>query len=107
MSTDRIIGRDLATTHAMKAAMDSVMPAIKENPGQFAKALDTYTKFFKTWATATPGFHIRNALSATFMNLTEGTSFEEMRGGVKIWEAWRKNPMDPNWIGLATRRVAL
>ena len=98
LSTDRIVGRDLATTRAMKAAMDSVITNIEKNPGGFGKALDAYTKFFKTWATATPGFHVRNALSATFMNLTEGTSFEEMRGGVRIWEAWRKNSMDPNWM---------
>ena len=33
--------------------------------------------------------------SATFMNLTEGVSFEEMRDGVRIWQACRKDPMDP------------
>ena len=98
LTTDKMIGRDLATTQAMKAAMNSVITPIEKDPGGFAKALGAYTKFFKTWATATPGFHVRNAMSATFMNLTEGTSFEEMRGGVRIWEAWRKNSMDPNWM---------
>ena len=33
LSTDRIIGRDLATTRAMKAAMDSVIPVDREGPG--------------------------------------------------------------------------
>lgn len=98
LSTDQLVGRDLATTRAMQAAMKSVINPIKDNPGMFGKALDTYTKFFKTWATATPGFHIRNALSATFMNLTEGTSFSEMQDGVRIWQAWRKAPTDPNWM---------
>ena len=96
--SDRLVGRDLATTVEMQRAMDAVKKGLKDpDPGMFGRVLDAYTKFFKTYATATPGFHIRNALSATFMNLTEGVSFKEMLDGRTIWRTFRKNPSG-DWV---------
>ena len=58
----------------------------------FWKVVDTYTKFFKTYATATPGFHFRNGMSATFMNATDGVSVRNMRLGARLWERFSANP---------------
>jgi hypothetical protein len=37
----------------------------------FWLAMDEYTRFFKTYATLSPGFHFRNYYGGTFMNLSD------------------------------------
>jgi hypothetical protein len=55
----------------------------------FLKAWETYTKFFKAYVTATPRFHIRNGMSASFMNWSEGVSSMQMIEGVRIWKKYK------------------
>ena len=56
------------------------------------KMVEDLTKFFKTYATATPGFHVRNAMSATFMNYSDGVSTKAMREGMQLWKQYTKDP---------------
>lgn len=58
------------------------------------KLVDKYTAFFKTYATGRPGFHVRNALSATFMNLVDGVRIRDMYAGMSAWRAFTKNPRE-------------
>ena len=58
----------------------------------FFSAIDTYTAFFKTYATMTPGFHVRNGMSASFMNAVEGVGVKQMIDGVRIWKKLHKDP---------------
>ncbi|HEX5015992.1 MAG TPA: hypothetical protein VFX15_00225 [Actinomycetes bacterium] len=58
------------------------------------KLVDKYTAFFKTYATARPGFHVRNALSAVFMNLVDGVRIRDMYDGMSAWRAFTKNPRE-------------
>lgn len=97
MRTDRLMGHDIAINSEMKAAMDESDQAMRlfnevmhKDRGLFGKVVDEYTKFFKAWALATPGQHARNAMSATFMNMSAGTTFPEMLDGNRIWAAWRR-----------------
>ena len=60
----------------------------------FGRLFTTWTNFFKTYATLTPGFHVRNALSAIFMNATEGVTFGEQRRAMQLWRQYR-NSDDP------------
>jgi hypothetical protein len=59
----------------------------------FLKAWETYTKLFKAYVTATPRFHIRNGMSASFMNWSEGVSSLQMIEGVRIWKKYSKGGM--------------
>ena len=56
----------------------------------FLKAWETYTKLFKAYVTATPRFHIRNGMSASFMNWSEGVSSLQMIEGARIWKKYSK-----------------
>lgn len=72
------------------------------DPG-FWSAFDTFTRFFKTYATATPGFHVRNGLSATFMNAADGVSPRNMKRGATLWNLFEKDPANflnnlPDWV---------
>jgi hypothetical protein len=60
----------------------------------FGPLFTTWTNFFKTYATLTPGFHVRNALSAIFMNATEGVGAREQMRALRLWREY-KNSADP------------
>jgi hypothetical protein len=54
----------------------------------FMKAWQTYTRVFKAYVTATPRFHVRNGMSATFMNFSDGVTSADMIEGVRIWKKY-------------------
>ena len=54
------------------------------------KFLGKYTKFFKAYATLSPGFHLRNTLSNTFMQLAAGGSFKNLAEGLEVSRSWIK-----------------
>ena len=62
---------------------------------EYWRLYDNYTSFFKTYATATPGFHVRNFMSASFMNATEGVTIRE-HAEAMAW--WKKVWSDPKLI---------
>ena len=43
------------------------------------------TSFFKTYATLSPGFHVRNGMSALFMNAADGVPFQTSMRGAQLW----------------------
>lgn len=45
---------------------------------QFNSVLGKYTRFFKAYATLSPGFHVRNAMSNTFMVFAAGSNPKAM-----------------------------
>lgn len=55
---------------------------------------DYYTQFFKTYATATPGFHVRNLISGIFMNLVDNVRIGEMTRARRIWKDFIANPFE-------------
>lgn len=60
----------------------------------FLKAWETYTKYFKAYVTATPRFHVRNGMSASFMNWSEGVSAAQMIEGVRVWKKYASGGLD-------------
>lgn len=60
-------------------------PAFAEEMGKF---LGWYTKRFKAYATASPGFHVRNALSNTFSALSAGADIRNMVDAEKMFQSW-------------------
>ena len=49
--------------------------------------LGPYTKFFKAWAVATPGFHVRNSISNGFMLIAAGGNPERLYRGLLAFRA--------------------
>jgi hypothetical protein len=54
----------------------------------FGRTFTMMTDFFKTYATLSPGFHVRNALSAIFMNSSEGVKMATQRDAIKLWRGF-------------------
>jgi hypothetical protein len=53
-------------------------------------ALGKVTRMFKTFVTATPGFHIRNGISNTFFMLSAGANPKTLLEGTDVYLAWTK-----------------
>lgn len=64
---------------------------------KFLNAYEQYHRFFKIYATLTPGFSIRNGLSAVFMNYVAGVGTGAMVDGVKAATAYMKYGPD-KWL---------
>lgn len=52
-----------------------------------SRFLGPYTRFFKTYATLSPGFHIRNAISNMFSLFSAGADVENMFAGLKLYNS--------------------
>ena len=89
--TDIVMSRDLA--NAMKR-----MEVLRAEPGMFGRTLTAFTNFFKTYATMTPGFHVRNALGAIFTNTVDGVRLGTQRRGVQLWREFAASPEPLNWL---------
>lgn len=62
----------------------------------FAKPYRYYTRLFKTYAIASPGFAVRNAMSATFMNFVAGVEMKNISEGARM--SWAIQKHGPNWL---------
>ena len=57
---------------------------------QAEKLLREYNQFFKTYVTATPGFHIRNALGGTIQMISGGVNPVNAARGIRLYGALYK-----------------
>lgn len=71
---------------------------IVDDPTPLGRAFSAMTNLFKTYATLSPGFHVRNALSAIFMNTADGVSLAHQAEGALLWTKMAKT-RDPAWWG--------
>lgn len=55
---------------------------------ELSKFLSGYTKFFKSYATLSPGFHIRNGMSNGFMLFAAGGKPSNLIEGMKFSKLW-------------------
>ena len=80
--------------------VNAVLERLKTiDPGTGKALLDTMNKYVDVWKavkTTSPRFHIRNAMSATFMNYVAGVSTENMVRGMKWFREFEKDPI--NWL---------
>jgi hypothetical protein len=70
---------------------------IKKEAGMFGRTFNALTDIFKTYATLSPGFHVRNALSAIFMNTADGVPLRTQLEGAKLWHRYMK-PDGIEWL---------
>lgn len=68
----------------------------------FGKFIDGYTKFFKRYATLSPGFHVRNAMTNTFALLSAGADLRTFPAGLRLFNemetALKSGTTVDNWI---------
>ena len=66
--------------------------------------LGGYTRFFKAYATLSPGFHVRNAMSNGFAMLSADANIKNLKDGLVLWKRYRDNPK--TWLeGLSPKQA--
>jgi hypothetical protein len=60
--------------------------------GAFIEAVELANRFFKTYATLSVGFHVRNWMGATFMNFSEGVSIGTTREAYNLVGRFKDDP---------------
>lgn len=85
-------GDELLMGPQMRESFQPIIDASKQK--WFWEVLDDYTRMFKTYATMTPGFHIRNGYSAAFMNLSDGIGAEDHVEAFRWYNRWMKEGDD-------------
>ena len=94
MEIGEILGRDnmLVAEQGLARAIQEIEKAM--DSGSLLEMIDIGNRFFKTYATLSPGFHFRNMMGATFMNASDGVGVAEHRRAYKLWGDMKrsKNP---------------
>jgi hypothetical protein len=56
-----------------------------------SKFMTGYTRFFKAYATLSPGFHVRNTISNVFSMFSAGADIQNMRDGFRLWRSFAEH----------------
>jgi len=82
-----------------KAILNSYNQVVKiASHNKFFEVVDSLTALFKTYATMTPGFHVRNAMSATFVNASEGVPMSTQIESAMLMREFRKSKDPVAWM---------
>ena len=87
---------DIAVSRGLHDQLKNLYKTI-DDPKAFGRAFAGMTNLFKTYATLSPGFHVRNALSAIFMNTSDGVPLLAQAEGASLWTKFMRN-QDPEWL---------
>jgi hypothetical protein len=93
---------DVIIDHRLATALQNVYELGKE-PGLFGRAFNAFTNLFKTYATLSPGFQVRNALSGMFMNAADGVGLRTQMEGAQLWRKWERGGVE--WLDRQPQRV--
>ena len=78
---------------------------LHRQPQALGRVFNAFTNLFKTYATLTPGFFVRNTIGGVFMNTADGVALSAQAEGAKLWQTFVSPKTDPNWLDNQPRRV--
>ena len=81
---------DMSIDSVVKKNVENWMSAMGDDLD--LKWFDEATQVFKSYATMTPGFHLRNFMGATFMNFADGVKVKDVRSATKHWRGYVNDP---------------
>lgn len=76
-----------------------------DDPKLFGRVFNELTNVFKTYATLSPSFHVRNGISGIFMNAADGVSLVSQLDGWKLIRQYRTAPDGEAWLARQTPEV--
>jgi hypothetical protein len=98
-----LIGDDVLMNQELRQSFQRIRDAAFHK--DFWPVVDTFTNLFKTYATLTPGFHLRNAMSAVFMNASDGVPLTEQMRAARLFRAYRRAKNPDAWLTKQTDEV--
>ena len=98
-----ILGDDVVVHRQVTESLQRVRENMKRK--EFWPVLDTFTNLFKTYAVMTPGFHVRNAMSAMFMNTADGVSLATQAEGASLFASFMRSKDPAEWLATKGAKV--
>lgn len=92
-----VLGDNTLLSKQMRDALTHVEKAIKD-PNVLTRVIEQYTNLFKTYATLTPGFHLRNAISAAFVNSSDNVPLNVQAAANRKMRQFRKAKDPKDWL---------
>jgi len=88
-----------------KQLYDSFMRVTEavNDPKLFTRTFNNLTNLWKTFATLSPGFHVRNALGGIFMNLSDGVGFKHQLEAIDLFRQMRAGGTE--WLAEQPERI--
>jgi len=93
---------DVIVSAELSRRLQNLYPIATE-PKWLGRTFNSLTNLFKTYATLSPGFHVRNALSGIFMNTADGVLLSKQWEGSSLWREMRQS--DDTWLDRQPLRV--
>ena len=85
----KVDGRNFPSLYGNKEALDLITGLDRlKTPGvsrDLAKFMGEYTGYFRSYATLSPGYHVRNMISNVFSIFTAGAQVKNMTEGFRLW----------------------
>ena len=98
-----ILGDDVVVHRQVTESLQRVRENMKRK--DFWPVLDTFTNLFKTYAVMTPGFHVRNAMSAMFMNTADGVTLATPAEGASLFASFMRSKDPAEWLATKGAKV--
>lgn len=76
---------------------------VSRQPKAMGRLFNAFTNLFKTYATLSPGFQVRNAIGGVFMNSADGVRLSRQIEGVRLWHKYMDEGEE--WLAKQPRRV--
>lgn len=76
---------------------------VSRQPKLFGRTFNAFTNLFKTYATLSPGFHVRNAIGGIFMNTSDGVALARQLEGAQLWQKFTRGGED--WLDKQPKRI--
>ena len=79
---------------------------LNRQPTALGRTFNAFTNLFKTYATLSPGFFVRNTIGGIFMNTADGVALSAQAEGASLFQQWMsKKSGGDDWLLAQPKRV--
>ena len=76
---------------------------LNKQPRALGRVFNAYTNLFKTYATLSPGFFVRNTIGGVFMNTADGVPLRTQAQGAQLWRQFMRS--EEGWLETQPQKV--
>jgi hypothetical protein len=95
---------DILVSTELHKRMNNLFELARQ-PRALGRTFNAFTNLFKTYATLSPGFFVRNTIGGIFMNTSDGVSLLTQAEGAQLWQKFISPKTSPDWLDTQPRRV--
>ena len=78
---------------------------VNRSPQLLGRTFNAFTNLFKTYATLSPGFFVRNTIGGIFMNTADGVPLRAQLEGAELWRKFAHKDTPDDWFSQQPQRI--